>query len=87
MGINPYAMQALYMQHRCGTRSSAPCCKSAGTIPSVPADLYGLKYLIHLPSQSSFPTWGCFRTGSEKNSLMCKEKVTGWKEVDKCRIT
>jgi hypothetical protein len=43
MGINPYAMQVLYMRHRCGTRSSALCCKSAGTIPSVPADLYGLK--------------------------------------------
>jgi hypothetical protein len=26
------------MQHRCGTRCSIPCCKSAGTISSVRAD-------------------------------------------------
>jgi hypothetical protein len=43
--MNPYAMQALNMRHRCGIRGSTPCFRSAGTIPSVPADLNGLKVL------------------------------------------
>jgi hypothetical protein len=38
-------MQALNMQQRCGTKYSAPCCRSAYTISSVPADLSGVKVL------------------------------------------
>jgi hypothetical protein len=45
----PYAMQALNMRHKCGTKCSIPCCKSACTISAVPAVLNGLFVLnVHL---------------------------------------
>jgi hypothetical protein len=41
--MNLYAMQALNMRHRYGAKWSTPLCRNAGKIPSVPADLNGLK--------------------------------------------
>lgn len=53
IGINPYAMQVLNTWQRYGTKCSAPCCKSAGKILSIPADFK----CCNMPSTHLISDW------------------------------